>query len=370
MAEIVVDFARMRTSSEMSSRLPLIAATLLAGCALPHAELRGPTDSPSADATSEDVRPVDVVDVVERDADAAMDADGSMIGDAMDVMDVMDAMDVPDTGIDTGIDTGVDTGIDTGVDTGIDTGVCPMPMMQCSGVCTDVSTSLTNCGMCGRSCGATEVCRAGSCAPPVDCAELQRVRGSASGSYSLDHDNDARTPTVLLYCDMTSAGGPWTVVFNSSGINYSSSTTIAMQWNLSPALGTRSTRMMVALRTSAGAIVEPTSVATFALPTELRSENPFAVANRDIMLMSATVGGVVTTTTLRYGYQTFQSACTDPWNASNVWGRWCMTATHAPYYSGFAHPSGASGNACSFSDGVGGTASCGADRRFTVAVAP
>lgn len=97
---------------------------------------------------------------------------------------------VPDTGVDTGVpDTGFpdtgpyfldtgrpDTGFpDTGVaDTGMgDTGVadttppCPSGQVRCGGACTDLLTSVPNCGICGHACpGRPHVpmlCEAGSC---------------------------------------------------------------------------------------------------------------------------------------------------------------------------------------------------------------
>ena len=40
---------------------------------------------------------------------------------------------------------------------------CPANEALCAGACTDTSADPANCGMCGRACGATETCAAGSC---------------------------------------------------------------------------------------------------------------------------------------------------------------------------------------------------------------
>jgi hypothetical protein len=44
-----------------------------------------------------------------------------------------------------------------------DDAVCTPPQTRCGGVCVDKSSSRENCGACGRSCAAAEVCAAGVC---------------------------------------------------------------------------------------------------------------------------------------------------------------------------------------------------------------
>jgi hypothetical protein len=40
---------------------------------------------------------------------------------------------------------------------------CPMGQMRCEGTCIDPRTDLRNCGACGRTCRAGEVCSDGRC---------------------------------------------------------------------------------------------------------------------------------------------------------------------------------------------------------------
>ncbi len=55
--------------------------------------------------------------------------------------------------------------------------MCMPGEMVCGGGCVDTQTSTLHCGMCDHACGASEVCRAGSCQPSVTCMTGETLCG-------------------------------------------------------------------------------------------------------------------------------------------------------------------------------------------------
>jgi hypothetical protein len=73
----------------------------------------------------------------------------------------------------------------------------------------------------GTVCGGTGVCKSGICSigsqtnPALHCAQiLQAVPGASDGSYWLDSDGNGPGKAHETLCDMTHAGGGWTLVVN------------------------------------------------------------------------------------------------------------------------------------------------------------
>lgn len=330
---------------------------LAAGCSLPHAELRGDSSAPP-DIITDRPDPMDVVDVLDVIDDVPSTRDAMDVADVVEedatVADVRDVQDVADTG------------------------VCPMGTMSCSGTCVDTSTSIMNCGMCGRSCGDGLVCRTGNCVPALDCEELRAVRGITSSTQTLDTDNDPDSPAVSVWCDVSDGRG-WTVVFGgrtadmARTFDFNSSAEAAAQWSAPGPLAMRSTLVKFAYRDAASAVVDAANAATFSIPASWRAgTNPFSQAADETMVSVSIGGGASTMRLLKFGYNSmFVRECGEGWFARSF-GRVCIVGTTAPYFVAWASTDV---DQCRNSDytasGTGtmaATPPCSTDRRFTIAL--
>ncbi|MFO0651409.1 MAG: hypothetical protein U0326_34610 [Polyangiales bacterium] len=56
---------------------------------------------------------------------------------------------------------------------------CPSPLSACNGRCVDGRSDRDNCGVCGRACGAGNVCQNGACVP--DCAATETLCAGGDG---------------------------------------------------------------------------------------------------------------------------------------------------------------------------------------------
>ncbi len=80
--------------------------------------------------------------------------------------------------------------------------------VMCSGACTDLQTSRTHCGMCGRACATGEVCTAGACV--VACAAGQTNCGGRCIDTTSDSANCGacgRTCVGVQWCSNGACGG-------------------------------------------------------------------------------------------------------------------------------------------------------------------
>lgn len=80
----------------------------------------------------------------------------------------------------------------------------------CGDRCVDLATDPDHCGACDTPCSASQTCGGGKCIAPTSCKELLSLwPGAPTGPHSLLIDG-ARLPA---YCDMTTDGGGFTLVF-------------------------------------------------------------------------------------------------------------------------------------------------------------
>jgi hypothetical protein len=118
---------------------------------------------------------------------------------------------VADTGIRPDV-TGMDTmslpdaeAPDTGVP--VDSGpMCAVGENFCGGACTDTQTNPAHCGACDRACSASEVCRAGVCAPAVMCMAGETACGGGCVNTQTDINNCGACNNACMANQRCSAG--------------------------------------------------------------------------------------------------------------------------------------------------------------------
>lgn len=212
--------------------------------------------------------------------------------------------------------------------------------------------------------GCSDTCQAGSCA-----GLLAARPGMASGTYSIDPDGSGSEPSISVFCDMTTMGGGWTLIFVPTVLNYISSSldyTVA-----STALRTASSETMVAYR-NLDALALATSPYRFAIPANWRTQSPLRYPNVTEAVTVTAASGATTTTTLTYGYENWGgdvagASCPAAWLApsNSDLGRVCIAGTTAPAYWSFAD---VQGDFCGNSSGHWSTGTCARTAEFTIAV--
>lgn len=242
--------------------------------------------------------------------------------------------------------------------------LCEARFADCNGNASDgcevdTRTDPNHCGDCKKPCtGATLACVNGSCAVPSSCKALLAL-GKPSGMYMISAAS-AGNP-LSVYCDMTTGGGGWTVVFLAPSSNLASQT--IDYTSATPELLNAAAETLLAYRLSDGTLTG--SRAVFALPAAWKTASPFKASNTDLPVAVRIDGAQPVQKTLRFGYASFGDNCDSAWILTSAYGRVCIAQTNAPFFNGFAQ---AEGDFCTDGTKLYNGDVCGAQRVVSVAV--
>jgi hypothetical protein len=230
-----------------------------------------------------------------------------------------------------------------------------------------VASIMTLCGACNFAVEVTPLDAPvdtldGPPAAPKSCGAIHTSQPSAaSGNYEIDPDGPGGESPLSVWCDMLTDGGGWSIVFLAPISNLMSIT--LTYTSSSQRLLDEAQSALLAYRTSAQLVVG--DYATLPFPAPWRAAAPFRATGADLTTMVRINAAAATSSTVRYGYQGYQSTCDDAWQGTPNIGRICVVGTTAPFFAGFSN---SSADSCGDSSTSAGSLPCATERRFSIAV--
>jgi hypothetical protein len=206
-----------------------------------------------------------------------------------------------------------------------------------------------------------------------NCREIHvAMPTAASGMFMIDPDGAGGMAPFSVYCDMTTDGGGWTVIFVPASSDQNSTT---LDYTVpSQLLRDSATDVLLAYRNATMGVLP--SWARFALPMAWRMGSPFRAVNTDVpMVMVSVEGAAAVSSTLRFGIAQWGEDCPSAWIPPTsmppmpfeLFGRICLQGTTGPFYSGFSDGIFGS-DYCSLSNALYDMSECSATRMFSIAV--